>query len=121
MNKNHWLIKQTMASLKFADMQVSNFDGAYIKASKTKYFLDQQELIYDGVIGHDLMQHFVWTFDKKANQVIIANKPYIASADSQALAFDTFMSKISIEGTLDFGHGHHINMILLLILEVAII
>ena len=98
----------TMATLKFADMQVSDFDGAYIKASKTKYFLDAQELIYDGVIGHDLLRHFAWTFDKQANQVTIANKSYTPLKTEQELEFDTFMSKISVEGKLDFGNGHQV-------------
>jgi len=99
----------SMKSLKFGDMQVNNFHGAFLQVSKTPYFIDSQELIFDGVIGHDLLHHFVWTFDKKANQVTLANKPHVAKSNSHAMAFDTFMSKISIEGNIDFGNGHQMD------------
>lgn len=98
----------SMSSLKFGDMKVNDFQGAFLKVSKTPYFIDPKELIYDGVIGHDLLSHFVWTFDKKANQVTMANKPYVDKGKSQVLSFDTFMSKISIEGYIDFGSGHQV-------------
>ncbi len=98
----------TMTSLKFGEMQVNNFQGAYLQVSKTPYFIDAQELIYDGVIGHDLLRHFVWTFDKKANQVTVANQAHKATKNSQALPFDTFMSKISINGHIRFNAEHNI-------------
>ncbi len=98
----------TMKSLTFAELEVNNFQGAFLKVSKTPYFMDSNELIYDGVIGHDLLRHFVWTFDKKANQVTVANKPYAAKNNTQELPFDTFMGKISIDGKIDFGNGHQI-------------
>lgn len=99
----------TMDSMKFGEMEVGTFQGALIQASGTQYFLSSEELIYDGVIGHDLMRHFVWTFDKKAKQVTLANQPFSPSAHSQALPFDTFMSKISVQANIDFGNGHQID------------
>jgi predicted aspartyl protease len=96
----------SMASLKFGELEVKNFQGAFVRMSKTLYFSTSDELIYDGVIGHDLLHHFVWTFDKKVNQVTVSNKPYIPKSNVQALPFDTFMSKISIKGDISFGNGH---------------
>ena len=95
-----------MESLKFGQMEVTNFKGAFVKMSKTPYFERADELIYDGVIGHDLLRHFVWTLDKKANRVTIANIPYQATDKDKAIPFETFMSKISINGDIDFGSGH---------------
>lgn len=100
----------TMKTLQFGDMQVNDFQGAFLRMSKTPYFIDANELIFDGVIGHDLLRYFTWTFDKRANQVTLSNQPFKATNHAtQALPFDTFMSKISIEGKIDFGHGHQIN------------
>lgn len=99
----------TMTSLEFGEMQVKNFQGAFLQVSKTPYFIDAQELIYDGVIGHDLLRHFVWTFDKKAKQVTVANQAHQAPENSQALPFDTFMSKISINGHIQFNAEDNID------------
>lgn len=98
-----------MTSLRFSALEVKNFQGAFVKMSKTPYFASSEELIYDGVIGHDLLRHFVWTFDKQANQVTVANVPHAAKSNTQTLPFDTFMSKISIDGHIDFGNGHQID------------
>lgn len=98
----------SMKSLKFGGLEVNDFQGAFLRMSKTRYFESADELIYDGIIGHDLLRHFVWTFDKKANQVSVANKPHIPQGETTALPFDTFMTKISIEGNIDFGNGHQI-------------
>lgn len=100
----------TMKTLQFGDMQVNNFQGAFLRMSKTPYFIDANELIFDGVIGHDVLRYFTWTFDKRANQVTLSNQPFkVTNLATQALPFDTFMSKISIDGKIDFGHGHQIN------------
>lgn len=99
----------TMKLLKFEGLEVKGFQGAFLRMSKTKYFESSDELIFDGVIGHDLLRHFVWTFDKNANQVSVSNKPHQAIDGVKAIPFDTFMTKISIEGNIDFGHGHQID------------
>jgi predicted aspartyl protease len=99
----------SMKSLKFGALEVKNFQGAFLRVSKTPYFARPDELIYDGVIGHDLLRHFVWTFDKKANQVSVSNKPHHAADGIEGLSFDTFMTKISVEGNLDFGNGHKVD------------
>ena len=38
-------------------VEFSDVTFAYIPLSGTKYFLDQDELIYDGVLGHDFLHH----------------------------------------------------------------
>lgn len=96
----------SMRTLKFGDLQVNNFQGAFLQVSNTPYFETADELIYDGVIGHDLLRHFVWTFDKKANQVSVSNKPHNVANGIKGLSFNTFMTKISVEGNIDFGNGH---------------
>lgn len=96
----------TMRSLRFADIEVQGFQGAFIKASHTQYFQREDELIFDGVIGHDLMRHFAWTFNKEAKQVTVSNSPVVAAKSAYSLPFDTFMSKLYVEGRIDFGQGH---------------
>ena len=81
-----------METFRFADMQVDS----------------PQELTFDGVIGHDLLRHFSWTFDKKANQVSISNKAAHVTELAQAIPFDTFMSKISINAEIDFDHDQKV-------------
>ncbi|WP_119860414.1 aspartyl protease family protein [Pseudoalteromonas sp. MSK9-3] len=96
----------TMDSLKFGDLEVRQFHGAFIKTSKTRYFDRPDELIFDGVIGHDLLRHFSWTFNKKANQVSVSKHPFTPSKNTYAIPFDIFMSKLYVEGKVDFGDQH---------------
>jgi predicted aspartyl protease len=82
---------------------------AYIPLSDTKYYLDKEELIYDGVLGHDILHHFSWTFDKQQNRISIAKGAY-KSVDKNMgketiIPFDTFFSKLHIESEIDFGQG----------------
>ena len=78
---------------------------AFIPLAGSKYFLDQEELIYDGVLGHDFLHHFSWTFDKQQNKISISTTPYEETGKETSLSFDTFLSKISIESEIDFGQG----------------
>ncbi len=97
-----------MKTLKFGELEINDFQGAFLQMSKTRYFERPDELIFDGVIGHDLLRHFVWTFDKKTNQVSVANKPYQHEDVETELPFDVFMSKISVQGNIDFGDGNKV-------------
>jgi predicted aspartyl protease len=78
---------------------------AYIPLSDTKYFLDQEELIYDGVLGHDFLHHFSWTFDKQQNKISINTEPYVETGEETTIPFDTFLSKLNIESEIDFGQN----------------
>ena len=105
---------QSMAnkvSLKGVDSSVdfSDVTFAYIPLSGSKYFLDQEELIYDGILGHDFLHHFSWTFDKQRNKISISTTPYKAPNKDMdkitSLSFDTFLSKITVESEVSFGQG----------------
>jgi len=83
-----------------------NFTGvnlAYIPVSKSKYFLRPDEATFDGVLGHDILHHFSWSFDKRANRINISSQAYQANGSEISIEFDTFLSKISIEGRMNFG------------------
>jgi hypothetical protein len=105
--------KVTQVSLNGVDFNDVTF--ANIPLAGTKYLLDSEELIYDGVLGHDILHHFSWTFDKQQNKISISSAPYQASykiADKNTdkktgkaiiLPFDTFLSKLKIDSEIDFG------------------
>ncbi|MGY0642463.1 MAG: hypothetical protein ACW7DM_16980 [Paraglaciecola chathamensis] len=71
----------------------------YIKLRVNK----QHEAIFDGVIGHDLMKHFVWTFDKRKQTISLAANSSPAQEKDVALPFTTSLSKISIQSTVYFN------------------
>jgi len=82
------------------------FDGmkaAMIPVSKTHYYLREDEAIYDGVIGHDMMRHFAWEFDANAKTIYLSAEPYQPEQDAQMLEMSRFMSKVSVTGTLSFN------------------
>jgi len=99
-------------------VEFSDVTFAYIPLSDTKYFLDQDELIYDGILGHDILRHFSWTFDKQQNKIMISKSPYktLLKENSKVITipFDTFLSKLSVESEIDFGQGQIIKQELII-------
>jgi len=92
-------------SLSFAEIDYNHLTVAVIPIEKTGYFLTKEEIIFDGVIGHDMLRHFVWTFNRKKQTLTIQNTPHKANANDTILPFDTFFSKINVPVTVDFGNG----------------
>ncbi len=78
---------------------------AYLPTSLTKYFLRADEAVYDGVIGHDLMKHFNWKFDKRDNHIQISSTQFKVPESTVTLPIDTFFSKLYIESTIDMGNN----------------
>ena len=97
--------KARAVSLQSVDFSDVTF--AYIPLSSSRYFLDKEELIYDGVLGHDFLHHFTWTFDKQENKISISSTPYeVPNEDlgtTTSLSFETFLSKLSIKSEIHFG------------------
>ncbi|MEW6999731.1 aspartyl protease family protein [Colwelliaceae bacterium BS250] len=91
---------------------------AYIPLAGSKYFLDQDELIYDGVLGHDFLHHFSWTFDKQLNKISISTAPYKTAYKDMGkvttLPFDTFLSKLRVASEINFGQGQIIKQELII-------
>lgn len=78
---------------------------AYIPTTTTKYFLDPNEAVYDGILGHDILHHFSWLFDKQQNRIAISRESHVAPENAITMEFDTFFSKIDVPGRIDFGDG----------------
>lgn len=83
--------------------------AAMIPVSQTHYYLREDEAIYDGVIGHDMMRHFTWEIDANRNEIIISQQRYQPEADAQYLELSSFFSKISVQGDLAFNDSHTVN------------
>lgn len=90
-------------SFNMAGVQFNSLKAAYIPISTSPYFLREDEALIDGVIGHDMLKHFVWQFDKSKNSITVSTQPYQANQLTESFEIDTFLSKISIEGTLVFN------------------
>ena len=101
------LFKTEISSLSLNGVDFGAISMAFLSASKTKYFMLPEEMTYDGVIGHDILRHFSWTFDRPNNQVSISNIPYTPSGNDNTVPFDITFSKLSVEGTIDFGAGQN--------------
>ncbi|WP_169726046.1 aspartyl protease family protein [Aestuariibacter salexigens] len=98
----------TVNKLELGDIYFEDLGAALIPVSQSQYFLRDDEAIFDGVIGHDLMRHFSWEFDANVNDIVISTEPYQPVPNAQYLEFDTFLSKISVKGSLAFNPSHSI-------------
>lgn len=85
----------------FEDMK-----AAFIPVTKTHYYLREDEALYDGVIGHDIMRHFTWELDAKNNEIFISRKAYEPEASAQRFELSEFFSKISIKADIAFNQEH---------------
>jgi len=91
--------------LSLAGVDFNDVTFAYLPLSSSNYYLHHDELIFDGVLGHDVLHHFSWKFDKKNNQISISKKPYQLAGDEISLAFDVSLSKLVINSQIDFGQN----------------
>jgi len=83
-----------------------NMQAAVIPVSKSFYYLRADEAIGDGIIGHDVMQHFTWEIDAENNEIYISQTKYQAEEQAQYFELDEFFNKISIKGDLAFNQEH---------------
>lgn len=92
--------KVGLGGVEFSDVTLS-----YLPLSSSLYYLAPEELIFDGVLGHDILHHFSWTFDKQQNLISISKTPYKATSEETEIPFEISLSKIMIESEIDFGQG----------------
>ncbi|TDF38297.1 hypothetical protein EYS14_11450 [Alteromonadaceae bacterium M269] len=74
--------KTRVDTLNLGGVSFKDVGFAYMPATTTPYYLDKDEAIVDGVLGHDVIQHFHWQLNKAENRVSIYSKeslPMLAS------------------------------------------
>lgn len=87
---------------------------AMIQMASTAYFLTPEEATYDGVIGHDLLRHFSWVFDRSAGQISLSPQPYLAAQNEQMQPFTISWRKVVVQSSLQFNSQTRIDKELLL-------
>lgn len=95
--------QSSLKSLHIGDIGFKDVKVAYIPLSTTPYYMRPDEAIFDGVLGHDLLRHFSWTFDKANNRISVSATPFQATALDTALPFEVSLSKLSIRANLFFN------------------
>lgn len=98
--KNSPAYQTQLHSVAFAGVTFKEVKVAYIPISTTQYYLSPDEVIFDGVLGHDLLRHFNWMFDKQAGAISIANGPFSPKSNDVNIPIDTFFSKLMIPVTM---------------------
>lgn len=101
-------------SLSFGDVVFKDVQVAYIPMSTSQYYLTPEEAIFDGVLGHDLLRHFKWMYDKRAKQITVSNQPFTTTPSDVVLPMETFFSKISVPISVhidgrDFAQEVHVD------------
>ena len=94
-----------LSNIALGQAKFNKVNIAFMPTSLTKYFLRADEAVYDGVIGHDLMKHFNWKFDKRENHIQISSTQFEVSESAVTLPIDIFFSKLYIESTIDMGNN----------------
>lgn len=103
-DKHSKAYQTTLRNFSFAGINYQNLDVAVIPIDKTPYFLVKEEMIFDGVIGHDVLRHFAWTFNRAKEKLTIANQPYQKKEQESQIPFETSFGKISVPITLNIGN-----------------
>jgi hypothetical protein len=63
----------------------------------SQYYLREDEALFDGVIGDDLLSFFAMQVDAGNSQVTLFNSDYVASDHEQGLTFDKFLGHIYVD------------------------
>ncbi len=92
-----------IARIDLGGVYFDDMKAALIPVSQSHYYLRDDEAIYDGVIGHDMMRHFTWEFDANANTIYLSADAYQPEENAQKLAMSSFLNKISVQGKLTFN------------------
>ncbi|MDT0629535.1 aspartyl protease family protein [Alteromonas sp. W364] len=107
--KNTPAYQTELRSLSFGDIEFKDVKVAYIPISTSQYYMTPDEAIFDGVLGHDLLQHFVWTFDKREGLISASELAFSANENDVVLPFDVSLSKLSIPVSVTFNDKDTIN------------
>ena len=83
-----------------------NVKAAFIPLSESQYYHSEEEAVFDGVLGHDILRHFAWTFDKKAGVISASKTPILQAHSRGAIPFETFLGKLSIPVSVQFDQNH---------------
>lgn len=86
-----------LETLALSGASFSDVSAAFMPTSKSLYFLRQDEATFDGVLGHDILRHFNWKFDKANNKIAIRQTQYPQIESAVAVDFDVFLSKLEID------------------------
>jgi len=89
-----------LESLAIGGALFNDVNVGYIPISTSQYYLVPEEAIFDGVLGHDLLRHFNWMFDKHNKKITVSNASYGSEPGDVQVPFDTFMSKITMPVSL---------------------
>lgn len=98
-----------IARIDLGGVYFEDMKAALIPVSQTHYYLREDEAIYDGVIGHDMMRHFTWEFDASENAIYLSQQPYSPSPDATRLQMSSLFNKISVDGSLTFNDAVTVN------------
>ena len=90
-----------LGNITFSDVKV-----AYIPLSESHYYHTPQEARFDGVLGHDILRHFSWRFDKQSGVISASREPLLPIANHVAIPFTTFWGKLSIPASVHFNSEH---------------
>ncbi len=103
-----------VAQLRLGNVHFNQVKLAMIPARQSRYFLRQDELDYDGIIGHDLLKHFSWTFDKQTAQLTMRAGAYQPQSGDIQLPMAERFSKISVPATVVFNAKQQVTQPLLI-------
>ncbi|CAH9065904.1 hypothetical protein PSECIP111951_03462 [Pseudoalteromonas holothuriae] len=101
--------KFTLGQVGFDNMAL-----AVIPTSTSKYYLRDDEATFDGVLGHDVMRHFAWTFDKEQQTIELSRVAYQPPLHTHAIPFSISFSKVRLPAQFYLTDQHQVKMPIIL-------
>ncbi|MCU7555135.1 aspartyl protease family protein [Alteromonas sp. ASW11-19] len=95
-----------VATLALEEAFFEDVNVAYLPVSHSRYYASPNEAIIDGVLGHDILRHFAWRFDKKHNRIDVSPQSFSADENDIAIPFDISFSKLSVPAKVTLNPRH---------------
>jgi hypothetical protein len=103
--------KTKVASLSLGKVDLKDFSVAFMPVTTTSYYMVAEEAIVDGIIGYDVLRHFIWKFDRPNNQVSLSKsaEAYAVSGDAIVLDAKISFTRFLVNADMDFGNNQIVN------------
>ena len=95
-------------SLSLGGIQFQNFAMAYMPVSMTDYYLREDEALFDGILGHDVLRNYAWQFDKRGERVMVFNNNGDIPTNASTVTIDgeVALKRFFIQGSFHVSDNH---------------
>lgn len=96
-------------SLELEGVSFSRVSFAMLDVEQSLYYSRPDEVLYDGVIGHDVMKHFSWSMNWQRQRIAISRHSHSPQPEEVAIPFEVSFSKLELDIGIAFNQAESVS------------